>query len=97
MAYSPEKGTEALNKLVAEYGEKIKTQLLPPDPARMIDNIAGIGVRLEHILPIPPIAETVHNFLHNLVETKLPRLPQMSAFEKEEFKTYPETTETGRE
>jgi len=85
--------SEVIDRILVEFKEKVTTNLLPPDPARIIDHFVEEGAVIEHIIPLPPIIETIHAEIHNLVETKLPRLDQMAATPFEGYKSYPKTTE----
>jgi hypothetical protein len=76
--------TSALKDIIDIYKVKIESGILPPDLARIIELVLRIPVEVEHLLPIPPVAEYIHaNFTKPMVES-LPRLPLTS--EPHEFK-----------
>jgi hypothetical protein len=83
-----------IREILDKYKEKLEGNILPPDPARIIEWVLRFPVEAEHILPIPPILENIHSsFTRPLVES-LPRLPMTADYHefvwmkwiKEEFK-----------
>lgn len=75
----------ALRDIIDKYKAKLEGNMLPPDPARIVEFILRIPVEAEHVLPIPPILETIHSsFTRPLVES-LPRLPMTADFHEFEW------------
>jgi hypothetical protein len=75
----------ALRDIIDKYKAKLEGNMLPPDPARIVEFILRIPVVAEHVLPIPPILETIHSsFTRPLVES-LPRLPMTADFHEFEW------------
>lgn len=67
--------SRTLDEELRVWMDKLQKSLLPPDPARTVEAILRIPTTVEHILPIPPIIEKLHNaFTEKLIES-LPRLP----------------------
>ena len=81
-------GIGMIDEIMEAHREKIQTRPLPPDPARLIVYVLGAGARIEHILPLPPILETIHKKVHNIVEAEMPRLPGTAAPVKEMWGKY---------
>jgi len=78
-------GASGLREVIDTYKSKLEGGILPPDPARILEFALRVPVEVEHVLPIPPILETVHgNFTRPLVES-LPRLPMTSDFHEFEW------------
>lgn len=67
-----------LSQLVEKYKSKIEGGILPPDPARMIEFMMRGPPTVEHLLPIPPILETIHEEIVTKIVESLPRLPMTS-------------------
>jgi hypothetical protein len=78
----------ALNEIMRNYEEKIKNELLPPDPANLADVLLRIPVELEHMIPIPPVLGYLHeNYVEPALEA-LPKLPMTSTVPPESFLRY---------
>jgi hypothetical protein len=77
--------TATIRGIIDKYKEKLEGNMLPPDPARILEFILRIPVEVEHVLPIPPVLETIHSsFTRPLVES-LPRLPMTADFHEFEW------------
>lgn len=91
MAIAPFKAESAKEKVkeVAEvYKSKIEGAVLPPDPLRIVEFIMRAPVTIEHLLPIPPILETVHSDVVQPLVESLPRLPLTADFPMFKFKEW---------
>ena len=71
--------------VMRDYMKKIQGGILPPDPARLIKGALDLPPKVEHILPIPPLIEYVHDKATVPLIEKLPRLPMTSEFPFEEW------------
>ena len=61
------------------FGRKVEASILPPDPARLIAmGIMRIPPYVEHMLPVPPVIETIHSEIVEPIVESLPRLPLTS-------------------
>jgi len=74
---SPEKG---ISHIMDEFKDKIEGGILPPDPARVIKWIMDAYPEIEHIVPLPPLVEHIHNEIIVPMIEKLPRLPMTAEF-----------------
>jgi hypothetical protein len=77
--------TSSVRDIIDIYKGKLEANIIPPDPARIIEVVLRGPLTIEHILPIPSIIEYVHsNFTKPLVEA-LPRLPMTADFPEYQF------------
>jgi len=61
------------------FGRKVEASILPPDPARLIaKGVMRIPPYVEHMLPLPPILETIQSEIVEPIVESLPRLPLTS-------------------
>lgn len=77
-----------VEEITDTYKRKVEKSVLPPDPARVIKNFLRGPVSLEHLVPIPPILETIHNDITERVIEMLPRLPLTSDFPIHKWKEW---------
>jgi len=69
---------DKISAITEAYKRKVEAGILPPDPARLIESGMRTLPSIEHLLPIPPIIEIIHDeIVFKLVES-LPRLPLTS-------------------
>jgi len=70
--------TRSIGDIIDLYKTKLSSGVLPPDPLRIAEMVLRIAPSIEHLLPIPPLLETIHSdFTSKLIES-LPRLPMTS-------------------
>jgi len=69
-----------LEEITNAYKRKVESSILPPDPLRIVVNGLRGPVWIEHVLPIPPILETVHSNVTEPLVEKLPRFPLTGDF-----------------
>jgi hypothetical protein len=69
---------EPLTKITDSYKKKVEASVLPPDPLRIVEAVMRIPPSIEHMLPLPPIIETVHSEVIFPFIESLPRLPLTS-------------------
>jgi hypothetical protein len=72
----PDRG--AIGGIVDTYKAKLEAGVLPPDPLRMLEFVLRTPPTIEHMLPVPPVLETIHAELTSKVIEALPRLPMTS-------------------
>ncbi len=70
--------TEKISDIVDTYKKKIESSVIPPDPARILEFIMRGPPTIEHILPIPPVLETIHSEITVKFIEALPRFPLTS-------------------
>ncbi|MCR8463640.1 MAG: hypothetical protein QXH55_05630 [Candidatus Korarchaeota archaeon] len=70
--------TEKISDIVDTYKKKIESSVIPPDPARILEFIMRGPPTVEHILPIPPVLETIHSEITTKFIEALPRFPLTS-------------------
>lgn len=81
----PPKPEAGIREILTLYQKKLEKGVLPPDPARIAEEILNIPVEVEHAAPVPPLLEYVHSkFTVKLLES-LPRLPMTSDFPKRKW------------
>lgn len=75
---------EKISEITETYKRKVEASIIPPDPLRVVETVMRVPPAIEHMLPIPPLLESIHaDVVHPLVES-LPRFPLTS--EAPEFK-----------
>jgi len=73
--------SKTINKIMNRYKDKIRGGVLPPDPARVLKVFPfDFGADIEHVLPVPPIIETIHSELLVPLVEKMPRFPMTAEF-----------------
>ena len=83
-----EKAKAGLEEITETYKKKIGSSILPPDPLRIVKSALRGPVFIEHILPIPPILETIHSNVTEPLIEELPRLPLTGDFPIIEWKEW---------
>jgi len=69
-----------MREFLNEYEKKLREGILPPDPARIANEVLEIPAEIEHATLLPPLLERVHNEVGKTVVGKLPRLPKTRDF-----------------
>lgn len=69
---------ERLSEITEAYKSKVGASVIPPDPARVVEFVMRVPPTLEHLLPIPPILESIHSDITSPLVESLPRLPLTS-------------------
>ena len=69
-----------ISGIMDTFKRKIEGGVLPPDPARVLKFALDGPVKIEHVLPLPPLIEKVHHELTVPLIEKLPRLPMTAEF-----------------
>jgi len=69
-----------IEKITNAYKEKISASILPPDPLRIINAVLKGPPAVEHLVPLPPVLETVHYTVVDPLIESLPRLPLTGDF-----------------
>ncbi|MEM4975869.1 MAG: hypothetical protein QXT64_00920 [Desulfurococcaceae archaeon] len=67
-----------ISELTEAYKRKVESSILPPDPARLVELVLRTLPMIEHMLPVPPILETIHDEVASKLVESLPRLPLTS-------------------
>ncbi|MEM1690498.1 MAG: hypothetical protein QXG48_02760 [Thermofilaceae archaeon] len=67
-----------ISEITEVYKRKVESNILPPDPARIVEYLMRFAPTIEHMLPVPPIIETVHDEVVSKLVESLPRLPLTS-------------------
>ena len=75
-----EKISTSITDIVETYKKKIEGGILPPDPARVVCWILSGPAGIEHVVPLPPLIEKIHNEITVPLIESLPRLPMTSDF-----------------
>ena len=72
---------KTISKIMEKYKEKIEAGVLPPDPARVLKRFPlDLYADIEHVLPVPPIVETIHKEVVVPLIEKMPRFPMTAEF-----------------
>lgn len=80
--FEVKKANEKISETIDTYKKKIEASILPPDPARTVEFVLRVPIKVEHILPIPPILEKIHSEITSKLVESLPRLPLTSDYPK---------------
>jgi len=75
-----EKVRIGIEDITETYKKKISASILPPDPLRIFKAVLRGPVMVEHILPIPPVLESIHSNVTEPLIEELPRLPLTGDF-----------------
>ncbi len=70
--------TSGIRDVIDTYKVKLESGILPPDPARVVEIALRIPPTVEHLLPVPPLIEYIHQNVTTPVVESLPRLPMTS-------------------
>jgi len=83
-----DKAKVGLEEISEMYKEKVSASVLPPDPLRVVKGILRVPVTIEHLVPIPPLLESIHSNMTEPLIEELPRLPLTSDFPVHEWKKW---------
>jgi hypothetical protein len=78
MEFPKIKATEKISEVTETYKRKVEASILPPDPARIVELVMRVPPSIEHMLPIPPVLESVHSDVVQPLVESLPRFPLTS-------------------
>ncbi len=75
MEFPKLKPTERITEITETYKRKVEASVIPPDPARIVEYALRIPPTIEHMLPVPPIIESIHDDIVRPLVESLPRFP----------------------